>query len=78
MGTKANRRARGVRLSEDRRTVEHVGVEIEESAGAKISGEFRCADCGYGAVVQRVLPLCPMCGGATWESRGQVGPRLED
>lgn len=39
-------------------------------AGAEVAGEFRCADCGYGAVVHRVLPQCPMCGGTTWESRG--------
>lgn len=40
-------------------------------AGAELAGEFRCADCGYGAVIHRVLPLCPMCGGAVWESRAQ-------
>ena len=38
-------------------------------AGSEVSGEFRCGDCGYGAVVQRALPPCPMCGGAVWESR---------
>jgi len=43
--------------------------------GTKISGEFRCSDCGYGAVVQRVLPPCPMCGGTVWETRP---PRLAD
>jgi len=43
--------------------------------GTKISGEFRCGDCGYGAVVQRVLPPCPMCGGTVWETRP---PRLAD
>ena len=37
--------------------------------GTDVSGEFRCADCGYGAVVRRVLPACPMCGGTIWESR---------
>ena len=42
-------------------------------AGAAVAGEFRCADCRYGAVVQRVLPACPMCGGAVWESRGPLG-----
>jgi hypothetical protein len=42
------------------------------AAGSSVSGEFRCADCGYGAVVQRVLPQCPMCGGAVWESRGPL------
>jgi hypothetical protein len=38
-------------------------------AGTEVSGEFRCSDCGYGAVVHRALPLCPMCGGNVWESR---------
>ena len=38
-------------------------------AGTHVSGEFRCADCGYGAVVQRELPQCPMCAGTIWESR---------
>ena len=37
--------------------------------GTDVSGEFRCTDCGYGAVVNRVLPPCPMCGGTVWESR---------
>lgn len=37
-------------------------------AGTEASGEFRCSDCGYGAVVQRALPPCPMCGGTVWES----------
>jgi len=38
-------------------------------AGTDVSGEFRCADCGYGAVVRRALPPCPMCGGTVWKSR---------
>jgi hypothetical protein len=42
-------------------------------AGTPVAGEFRCAECRYGAVVQRVLPACPMCGGAVWESRGRLG-----
>ena len=37
--------------------------------GSHVSGEFRCADCGYGAVVHRALPPCPMCGGTVWERR---------
>jgi rubrerythrin len=37
--------------------------------GTGVTGEFRCADCGYGAVVRRALPPCPMCGGTVWESR---------
>ncbi len=43
--------------------------------GTKISGEFRCSDCGYGAVVHRALPPCPMCGGTVWETRP---PRVAD
>jgi rubrerythrin len=44
-------------------------------AGTEVSGEFRCSDCGYGAVVQRALPLCPMCGGTVWETRFPRFPR---
>ena len=36
-------------------------------AGDLASGEFRCADCGYGVVVRRALPECPMCRGRSWE-----------
>ncbi len=38
-------------------------------SGTDVSGEFRGAECGYGAVVRRALPPCPMCGGTVWESR---------
>jgi rubrerythrin len=47
-------------------------------AGTRASGDFRCADCGYGAVVSRALPPCPMCGGTVWESRPALTPRLLD
>jgi rubrerythrin len=47
-------------------------------AGSQVSGEFRCADCGYGAVVRRELPSCPMCGGTVWESRGPAAKRSVD
>jgi len=30
-------------------------------------GEYRCAACGYGIVVHRRPPGCPMCGEARWE-----------
>ena len=40
-------------------------------AGTDVAGDFRCADCGYGAVVHRALPPCPMCGGTVWESLGR-------
>jgi rubrerythrin len=54
-----------------------VETELDDSgfvdfaaAGTEISGDFRCADCGYGAVVHGALPRCPMCGGSVWENRG--------
>jgi hypothetical protein len=37
-------------------------------AGSQAKGEFRCADCGYGAVVTAALPRCPMCGCESWET----------
>ena len=43
------------------------------AAGSSVSGEFWCADCGYGVVVPSVLPPCPMCRGNVWERRE---PRL--
>lgn len=47
-------------------------------AGTQAIGEFRCADCGYGAVIQRALPICPMCRGTIWETRAGGGPRFAD
>lgn len=35
--------------------------------GTSTKGEFSCADCGYGVIVSKELPLCPMCGGESWE-----------
>jgi rubrerythrin len=29
--------------------------------------ELRCSCCGYGIVVQRQPPPCPMCGEEAWE-----------
>jgi hypothetical protein len=37
------------------------------AAGESVKGEFHCAECGYGIAVYRTLPLCPMCGGSSWE-----------
>lgn len=55
-------------------SLSEVGFADFALAGAEGAGEFRCADCGYGVVVQRLLPQCPMCGGTVWESRGAPGP----
>jgi rubrerythrin len=38
------------------------------AAGEAAVGEYHCSECGYGVAVQRVLPLCPMCGGTVWEA----------
>lgn len=56
-------------------TLHDTGFVEFSVAGTEISGEFRCSDCGYGAVVHRALPPCPMCGGTVWESRS---PRVLD
>jgi rubrerythrin len=56
-------------------TLDDTGFVEFAVAGTKVSGDFRCADCGYGAVVQRTLPPCPMCGGKVWETRP---PRFAD
>jgi len=37
------------------------------AAGAHAKGEYHCAACGYGVIVYRTLPVCPMCGGIEWE-----------
>jgi hypothetical protein len=37
------------------------------AAGQPVKGEFHCAECGYGITIVRALPLCPMCGGNSWE-----------
>lgn len=58
--------------------LDDVGFVDFAVAGTELAGEFRCADCGYGAVVQRVLPLCPMCGGTVWESRVPRARRFAD
>jgi rubrerythrin len=41
------------------------------AAGEAGTGEYHCSACGYGVVVQRSLPRCPMCSGTVWEP----GPR---
>ena len=35
--------------------------------GEFVKGEFHCSECGYGVTIVRALPLCPMCGGTSWE-----------
>ncbi len=35
--------------------------------GQPVKGEYHCSECGYGVTIVRALPLCPMCGGTSWE-----------
>jgi len=37
------------------------------AAGTTAKGEFHCSECGYGITIVRALPVCPMCGGTSWE-----------
>ena len=37
------------------------------AAGQAVKGEFHCSACGYGVTIVRALPVCPMCGGTSWE-----------
>jgi rubrerythrin len=60
------------------REVDDTGFVDFAVAGTEVAGEFRCAECGYGAVVQRALPQCPMCAGTVWESRGPTARRFTD
>jgi len=68
----------GVRIEESAAAqLQAVEMQLDDSgfvdfavAGTEVTGEFRCAECGYGAVVQRALPSCPMCGGTVWERHG--------
>jgi Zn finger protein HypA/HybF involved in hydrogenase expression len=42
-------------------------------AGQSARGDFRCADCGYGVTIRRVLPACPMCRGEDWDAWPAAG-----
>ena len=57
-------------------TVETVGLPLLLDAGRPATGEYTCADCGYGISVRSMLPVCPMCRGLTWEptASSQYGP----
>ena len=50
--------------------VEPGGVPTFLAAGSEATGEYRCAECGYGVTVRMMLPVCPMCRGQSWEGPG--------
>jgi rubrerythrin len=37
-------------------------------AGWSATGQYRCVECDYGVMVRTQLPVCPICGGRTWEA----------
>jgi len=44
------------------------------AAGDETTGEYQCADCGYGVSIHGELPRCPMCGGESWEELTPAPP----
>ena len=57
---------------------EAAGVDDErKAAGERAVGPHRCAACGYGVAVYRVLPACPMCAGDLWVPHPSGGARLD-
>jgi rubrerythrin len=55
-------------MLEERRSARAAEDYVEFwSTGAHVKGEFHCSECGYGVTINRALPLCPMCGGESWE-----------
>ena len=51
----------------ERSSLRRDGIPDFLAAGQSADGDFRCAACGYGISVRRVLPECPMCRGSQWE-----------
>ncbi len=51
----------------DDSTVAEEGYVEFRTSGDTAKGEYHCSECGYGVTVFRSLPVCPMCGGKTWE-----------
>jgi rubrerythrin len=50
--------------------LEVAGYVALHATGDAAAGEFHCRQCGYGVIVQRLLPRCPMCSGEQWEPAG--------
>ncbi len=55
-------------LGDDTASASKVGLaEFDLRAGRE---ELRCAVCGYGVIVSRRPPACPMCQGSRWDEVG--------
>jgi rubrerythrin len=55
----------GVQIETVERSADYVAFA---AAGEARVGEYHCSECGYGVIVHRLLPRCPMCGGTSWEA----------
>jgi hypothetical protein len=62
-------------MLDEARKLDSTGGDFVElvKTGAPAAGAFHCCGCRYGITIQAKLPLCPMCGGTTWE-RTPSGP----
>ena len=56
-----------MQLESDGAALERNGDPVFSRAGTSAFGDYRCAECGYGITVRRILPQCPMCRGVAWE-----------
>jgi rubrerythrin len=56
-----------VQLESEGAAPEANGDPVFSAAGTEGLGDYRCAECGYGITVRRILPQCPMCRGVAWE-----------
>ena len=62
-------------MLETEATFEVAAADAElRAAGESATGPHRCAACGYGVAVYRVLPACPMCGGDLWAPDAATRP----
>jgi rubredoxin len=57
------------KYGENNDAVQEQQIDLVEffTTGDQAFGRYRCSDCRYGVSIQRELPLCPMCGGTSWE-----------
>jgi rubrerythrin len=49
------------------------GLRLEQALWPE-RRELVCAGCGYGVVVAREPPRCPMCHGSSWRPLGRTAP----
>lgn len=59
----------GLEMAEGIETIEAASGDYVEfwPSGENVKGEFHCSECNYAVTIVRALPLCPVCGGTSWE-----------